>query len=150
MEITLKQAEPQDIEDLLPLVAAFHAEEGVDQAPETRRAAVAALLANTSYGEIWRIESPGSLSGYLAFAFGYSIEFNGRDAFLDEIYVAPTHRGLGLGRAALKEMKANLQRRGVKAVHLEVEVNNSKAEKLYASEGFQMRRSYHLMSARLD
>ena len=150
MQIGLTKAEPQHLEVILPLVAAFHKEEGVDQATETREAAVQTLLNNPAFGEIWMIESGDELAGYVTFAFGYSIEFNGRDAFIDEIYIAPDHRGAGLGTAALSRLKNALRESGIKAAHLEVEVDNTKAQALYARQGFQMRRNYHLMSARLD
>lgn len=150
MQIGLTKAEPQHLEAILPLVAAFHKEEGVHQAPETREAAVQTLLNNPTFGEIWMIESADELAGYVAFAFGYSIEFKGRDAFIDEIFVAPAHRGAGLGTTALSGLKDALREGGIKAAHLEVEVDNTKAQALYARQGFQMRRNYHLMSARLD
>ena len=114
MQIGLTRAEPQHLEAIWPLVAAFHKEEGVNQAPKTRETAVQALLNNPAFGEIWMIESGDELAGYVAFAFGYSIEFNGRDTFIDEIYVARDHRGAGLGTAALNKLKMRCAKVGSK------------------------------------
>ena len=71
--------------------------------------------------------------GYLVVAFGYSLEFRGRDAFVDELYVAPTHRGRGLGREALRVAEPCCLEAGVRALHLEVRPGNARARGLYAA-----------------
>ena len=148
-DFNIRRAGPADLECSLPLVAAFHAEEGVDSSPEDRRAAVSHILGDTDIGEMWLIETAGEAVGYLVLAYGFSIEFNGRDAFLDEIFVTKAARGRGLGRAALRKARGDMAARGVKAIHLEVAVDNDRAQKLYAEEGFVLRRGYKLMSARI-
>ena len=61
------------------------------------------------------------LIGYIAVCYSYSIEFGGRDAFIDEFYIAAAERGKGIGGRVLKEIATLLQMRGVVAVHLEVD-----------------------------
>lgn len=148
-DITIRRAAPEDLELSLPLVAAFHLEEGVESRPEDRRAAISRILGDTGIGEMWLIETAGAAVGYLVLAYGFSIEFNGRDAFLDEIFVTKAARGRGLGRAALRKARDDMAARGVKAIHLEVAVDNDRAQKLYSEEGFALRRGYKLMSARI-
>jgi GNAT superfamily N-acetyltransferase len=43
--------------------------------------------------------------GYIVLAFGFSFETGGRNAFIDELYVAPEHRGKGIARRA-RELSA--------------------------------------------
>lgn len=148
-DFNIRRALPEDLEISLPLVAAFHVEEGVDSRPEDRRAAVSRILSDPGIGEMWLIETMGEAVGYLVLAYGFSIEFNGRDAFLDEIFVAEAARGRGLGRAALRKARDDMAARGLKAIHLEVAVDNDRAQKLYEEEGFDLRRGYKLMSARI-
>lgn len=39
--------------------------------------------------------------GYLVLALGYSLEFGGRDAFIDEFFIMEEYRGKGIGKAVL-------------------------------------------------
>lgn len=148
MEFDLVRAGSDRLADALPLVAAFHADEGVAQTDAERREAVSTLLANPGYGELWLMEARGRAFGYLVFAFGYSLEFRGRDVFLDEIYVDPDFRRKGVARRAVREMIADLKARGVKAAHLEVALEKTAAQDFYAAEGFELRTRYKLMSNR--
>lgn len=148
-DFEFRRAGMDDLGRLLQLVAAFHVEEGVDSTPDDRRAALETVLGAPGIGEVTLIERAGEPVGYIALAYGFSIEFNGRDCFLDEIYVAPEHRGLGLGRAVIRAAREDLIRRGFKAMHLEVLTTNE-AARLYEREGFVLRRGYHLMSHRFD
>jgi ribosomal protein S18 acetylase RimI-like enzyme len=80
---------------------------------------------------------------------GWSLELGGRDAFIDELYVKPARRGRGLGTLALATAEAAARRRGVRALHLEVDVTNETARRLYQRVGFRLRERYQLMLKRL-
>lgn len=147
---TLELARPNDLGILLPLVRAYHAFEGISQSDESRRAAVAPLLGESKLGRIWLIEVDGTPVGYLAICFGYSIEFDGRDAFVDEFFVLESYRGRGIGRAALSSACDVARTLGIKALHLEVAGTNEKAKSLYQGTGFETRDRFHLMSRRLE
>jgi len=150
MKIELTLANPRDLDSLLPLVAAYHAFEGLDSTREQRAAAVARLLADASLGGIWLIRADDSLAGYIALCRGFSIEFNGFDAFVDELYLEPGFRGRGIGSFVLTEIRSEARRQGIRALHLEVARGNARAQKLYRSAGFTARDKYLLMSAALD
>ncbi len=135
----IRKAVPDDLEALLPLVAAYHDFEDVGSSADGRRRAVAPLLNDPSLGAVWCIEGPQGLVGYLALCFGYSIEFGGRDAFVDEFFILPEARGQGLGGRLLEEVKAAAAGEGILALHLEVERRNEAAQRIYARHGFQSR-----------
>ena len=148
-EITLELAGSAQLEELLPLVAAYHAFEEVETSAEQRRDSVGKLLQDKSLGEIWLIRKLDIVIGYIAICYSYSIEFGGRDAFIDEFYMDASERGVGGGGRVLKEIAALLRARGIVAVHLEVDRQNERARAAYARAGFSSRDKYHVMSLEL-
>ncbi|MCZ4352438.1 GNAT family N-acetyltransferase [Roseovarius aestuarii] len=143
----LTLAKPDDLERLLPLVAAFHAEEGIDDVDDaTRRAGVAPLLDGSPHGAIYIIGPVRAPIGYVCISFGWSLAFGGMDGFLDEIYIRPGVRGRGIGSDVLRSLPKALAGAGMKALHLEVHRDNSKARALYQSLHFEARDHYSLMS----
>jgi ribosomal protein S18 acetylase RimI-like enzyme len=148
-DIRIRQAGAHDLEVLLPLVAAYHAFEKVTLSEAQRRRTVADLLADPTLGLVLRLDVSGAAAGYAAVCFGYSIEFGGRDAFLDELYLVPEVRHLGLGTRLLAEAKRHPAASGVRALHLEVDPDNAVAQRLYALNGFELRGGFKMMSVRL-
>ena len=140
------RATPTDLDELLPLVAAFHEFEEVELSAAARHAAVSGLLDSDVYGDIWLATEGQTIIGYAAICFGYSIEFGGRDAFLDEVYVVPERRKAGLGIGLLKQSLKSCKDVGIRALHLEVSQDNLKARDLYLSLGFELRDKFNLMS----
>ncbi len=145
-DITLELARPAQLEELLPLVAAYHAFEEVETSPEQRRDSVGKLLEDNRLGEIWLMRNLDSVIGYIAVCYSYSIEFGGRDAFVDEFFIAAAERGKGIGGCVLKEITALMRARGIVAVHLEVDGGNERARAAYAWAGFSSRDKYHVIS----
>jgi diamine N-acetyltransferase len=133
----LAPAGPADLERLLPLIERFTATQGYPFDAAGSRAALAALLADPELGRAYRIVSGEETVGYAVLCFGWSIEWGGRDAFIDELYLEPAGRGRGLGRAALRALAEEARAAGVRALHLEVEAGNEAGEALYRSEGFE-------------
>lgn len=133
-----------DLERLLPMVARYHATEGIEMGDEERRAAVAPLLEGSQLGAVWFIGPKMAPVGYVAVSFGWSIELGGMDAFIDEFWVREKVRGRGMGSEALAALIPALESAGVKALHLEVADGNA-AERIYARAGFK-RRSFALMT----
>lgn len=145
-DITLELAGPRQLEELLPLVAAYHAFEEVESSSEQRRSSVASLLQDKSLGALWLIRKLDKLIGYVAVCYSYSIEFGGRDAFIDEFYIEAAERGRGIGNKVLAEVAALLHARGIVALHLEVDGTNDRAKSAYEKAGFSSRDKYHVMS----
>jgi diamine N-acetyltransferase len=75
--------------------------------------------------------------GYLVAVWGYSLEWHGRDAFVDELFVEPGRRGRGIGSRALELAQEECRRAGIRALHLEVERPNTRAQELYRRMGFR-------------
>jgi ribosomal protein S18 acetylase RimI-like enzyme len=147
MVTELRLASPAELGLVLPLVEAFHTLVAVDLTAVEREAAVKALLSDRTLGGIWLIYHQAELAGYVALCLGYSLEFGGRDAFIDELYLQPAFRGQGLGTATLALLKVEAQKWGVRALHLEVEHDNLPAQRLYRRAQFQPRDQYLAMTA---
>ncbi|MEL6451385.1 MAG: GNAT family N-acetyltransferase [Pseudomonadota bacterium] len=149
MSAVLTLAQPDHADRLLPLIAAFHAEEGIDQTDAQRAHAVAPLLEGIPHGAVYLIGPPRAPIGYIVVTFGWSIEFGGMDGFVDELYVRPGVRGRGIASEVLLSLPRALAEAGLKALHLEVSSENASAQRLYARAGFGLRAGYHLMTRRL-
>lgn len=137
---------PSEAPALAELMRAYYAFDGHDFDETRVRRALAEFLAGPDHGRAWFIEQDGAIAGYMVICFGYSLEFGGRDAFVDEIYLHEPFRGRGLGREALAFMMAEAKRLGIKALHLEVEEENAPAQRLYEALGFTGRDRFRLMS----
>lgn len=147
--VSLSLAGPLDVDRVAALVAAYHAFEGVSVAHGDLIGAFSPLLGESQFGRLWLIRADTQVVGYLAVCFGYSIEFGGRDAFVDEFYLDEAHRGQGIGAQALGLVKQAVAELGIKALHLEVARGNERAQRLYRRLGFDTREKYFLMTAQL-
>ncbi|WP_374213217.1 GNAT family N-acetyltransferase [Psychromarinibacter sediminicola] len=141
-------ADADDLDRLLPLVAASHAHEGIEQDDATRRAALAPLLEGSPHGAIWLIGPRRAPVGFIAISFGWSIEMGGLDGFVDEFFIRESVRGRGVGTEVLMGLLPQLAQAGVTALHLEVGRDNDRARKLYEKRGFRMREGNSLMTWR--
>ena len=131
-----RPATAPDLDGLMRLQADFYREDGYVHRVARAREAWIKLFGDKGLGEAWVVEAPGGLAAYVVVTFSYSLEFLGRDAFVDELFVAPAFRRQGLGRAGLRVAEAICREAGVRAVHLEVEHGNESAARLYRSWGF--------------
>lgn len=149
MSAALTLAEPDHLDQLLSLVAAFHAEAGITLSDEARREGLAPLLDGIPHGCAYLIGPARAPIGYIVVTFGWSLEFGGLDAIIDELYVRPGVRGRGIASEALIALPRALSAGGLRAMHLEVDRSNPAAIKLYKRAGFVARDTYMFMSKRL-
>lgn len=146
MSAALHLAKPDDLDRLCALVASFHAEEGIDQSEDARRAGLAPLLDGIPHGAAYLIGPARAPIGYVILSFGWSVEFGGMDATIDELFIRPPVRGRGVASEVLISLPRALAQGGIKALHLEVDHANDTAKRLYARSGFAPRDRYLLMS----
>jgi ribosomal protein S18 acetylase RimI-like enzyme len=58
-------------------------------------------------------------------------------ASVDDVFVEPDHRNLGMGRALLRSVEAWAKERGASGVSLQVAAANARARKFYEELGFR-------------
>lgn len=137
-----------DLDTLTDLVGEFTAEEGYPYEREPVRAILEHLLSRDDVGRIWLILDGDDLAGYVVLCFGWSVEYRGRDAFVDELFVRPAFRGRGHGSAAMRLVAAEAPGLGINALRLEVERDNQTARRLYDRLGYRDKQR-QLMTLRL-
>jgi ribosomal protein S18 acetylase RimI-like enzyme len=148
MGTTFQDAKHSDMDRLLEMRQDFCRHEEIAFDASRAYAALAQLLGVPSLGRVWLVENDGELVGYIVLTFGYSLEFDGRDAYVDEIYLKESCRGRGLGRNTLRFAEAKCAQLGVRALHLEVDRNNARALAVYLKAGFEDRNNF-LLTKRL-
>lgn len=81
-----------DIEQLLPLMQDFYAFERLPYEETRLRKLLEELIRNKDLGRLIIFDDADELVGYMVLGFGFSLEFHGRDCFIDEFYVRPERR----------------------------------------------------------
>ena len=146
MTTAITLATPQDAPKLLTMIEAFHSEFGLSTDAAHREAALAPLLEGSPLGAVWLFGPNMAPTGYVIITFGWSMEFGGMDAFVDELYIRPPVRRRGIASEVLMAISSSLSDVGVKALHLEVDKDDESTIRLYARARFEMRDRYSLMT----
>ncbi len=137
MNHPVRQAALDDIPLLVDLMDEFYAESSFPLDREHAARAFRRLLRDPARGAVWLLQADSETAGYVVLCVGFSMEYGGLDAFVDDLYVRPRFRGQGLAHMALTTLFAECQERGVRAVHVEVGRDNLAAKSLYAQFGFR-------------
>jgi GNAT superfamily N-acetyltransferase len=124
------------IAEALGLMQRFYAELALECSPERARAALEELLRAPQSGGWWFLESDGRTVGYFVLTLGFSLEFAGRFALLDEFFVLTESRSQGIGGGALREAEALAAAMGASALRLEVDRNDARLCGFYRRSGF--------------
>ncbi len=128
---------PADIETILPMMEDFYVFEKIPYDASRSRRLLHQLVDDPRLGRLIVFERNKEIVGYLVLGFGFSLEFGGIDALLDEFYVRPEFRGRAIGRAAL-EFACDLCRDlGIRALHLEADTVNTRVHEFYLRSGFR-------------
>jgi ribosomal protein S18 acetylase RimI-like enzyme len=137
MSVVIRQGNEGDLADLLALMREFYAESGYSLNSARARDAFLPLLTPGALGQVWLAELDGEPAGHLVLTFCYSMEYGGRSAFVDDLFVRPAARQRGVGRALVERARAICEALGIRAMHLEVARENAPAQALYRAVGFE-------------
>src|SRR5215510_6492259 len=133
-----KPATSDDIEALIVMMRELYAHDGLAPFDEAgARRALLGVLGDDALGRVFLILLANEIAGYAVLTFSYSLEFHGRDAFVDELYLRDEYRGQGIGKRALRFLTEVCAAEGVNALHLEVERANTSAQSVYRRFGFE-------------
>jgi len=109
---------------------------------------LAELLQNPVYGLIYLASDANRAITYLVICFDYSLEYQGKGAWVDELFVEPGHRQRGIGAYLLDLAETASREQGAQFLHLEVAHGNCAIE-LYRRRGFVDHKRY-LMTKHLQ
>jgi ribosomal protein S18 acetylase RimI-like enzyme len=143
-EPSFRVAEEGDTAALLNFMRAYYAFDGHGFDEEKASAVLTTLLRNPNLGRVWIILDAEAPVGYVVICFGFSLEWLGRDAFVDEFYLLPEYRGHGWGRKTMAFIEDAARSLVVRALHLEVVRQNAAALQIYRKLGFKDRESTFL------
>ena len=132
----MRKASPDDVQQLVALMAEFYAEAAYPLNRRRAAEAFAALLADERLGHIWLVVKDSQAVGHLVVTLCFSMEYGGIIAFVDDLFVRRPFRRFGLGTAALKEAQAFCASRGVRAMFVETGHDNAAALAVYRRVGF--------------
>ena len=150
MPISFTQATLADLETLLEMMRHMQRDDPWEEtfAESTVRANLAELLQNPVFGVVYIARDEALPTGYLVVCFDYSLEYRGKGAWVDELFVEPSHRGKGIGTQLLDFAERTSREHHAKVLHLEVNHGNPAIE-LYRRRGFTEHPRF-LMSKPLD
>lgn len=138
MLAVFKPIEVQDIPVVIAMMEAFYAIDNYPIDINVSRGLMHEFLENEALGKGWMILKDDKPVGYVIMTFVFSFEYKGRIAFLDELFISSTARGLGFGKQALDFITEQAKQLSVKIIYLEIEGHNTVAQKLYLSKGYEI------------
>jgi GNAT superfamily N-acetyltransferase len=150
MPISNTLATSADLELLIPMMRQMQDDDPWSEPfhEPTVHANLAELLLNPIYGVVYIVREELKPIGYLVICFDYSLEYRGKGAWIDELFVEAAHRGKGIGTQLLDLAEAASREHNAKFLHLEVNHGNPAIE-LYRRRGFLDHQRY-LMSKAFD
>ncbi|MDK3016372.1 GNAT family N-acetyltransferase [Pseudodonghicola flavimaris] len=149
MSAALHLARPADLDRLLALSAACHAELGIDRAAEQQRDGIAPLLEGLPQGAIYLIGPARAPLGYIVLSFGWSLPLAGLEARIEELYIRPPVRGRGIATEVLGSLPRALGAAGVKAIQLHLDSAADRNRDLFARARFREEEGTRVMSRKL-
>jgi ribosomal protein S18 acetylase RimI-like enzyme len=133
----IRLASETDIPVLLDMMADFNRLEEIEWARDSGEPALRKLLSDRGLGVVGVLDGPATPLGYFVLTWGFDLEWNGRDAYITELYLVPSARGQRLAPPFLACIEAMAREHGAQAIHLMVRPGNRSACKLYEGAGYE-------------
>ena len=109
---------------------------------EVARSTLNKTLHDPTLGSAYLILLDEQVVGYLVLTSCFSLEFHGKFALLDELYIREGFRGRKIGKSAMEFAETICRKMGIKALRLEVGTVNKVGQSLYDSVGFKREPRY--------
>lgn len=136
--VQFKSLEPSQIETIMSMMQDFYVIDNYPIDLEVSKQLFQEFISNEHLGKAWLIYSEDKLVGYVILTFVFSFEYQGRIAFIDELYLKKSARGKGIGAKTLQFIKEQIPKLSLKLLYLEVEHHNENAQKLYLANDFEI------------
>ena len=125
------------IPTLLEMMREFYSQQEMSFDESAASLAIDSVLKNPELAQIYLIFRGAELAGYFALTFCFSLEFHGRFALLDELYLRAPFRRQKLGKAVVVFAEELCKKAGINAMRLEIGRKNQPAQSLYSAAGFK-------------
>lgn len=137
MGLSFLPASKESIPKILEMMADFYALEGYPFDSETTSLNLHNFIADTNLGRLWLLIFGEEIIGYIVLAFGFSFEYGGKDALIDEFFIKDGYRDQGFGAKTIEFVTRQAKMLAVKTLQLEVERRNERGTSLYVKHGFK-------------
>ena len=127
-----------DIDTIVTMMKAFYAIDNYPIDKEKSKTLFQEFISNEDLGKSWLILSDEETVGYVILTFVFSFEYQGKIAFLDELYLNEKARGKGIGSQAVTFVLEQSKKLSLQLIYLEIENHNQNAQKLYLANGFEL------------
>ncbi len=137
MDIRIRPMKEADRKAVLTMMRTFYASPAVlsNGSEEIFRADVDACVSENPYLEGYILELDGALGGYAMAAKSFSTEFGKPCIWIEDLYIHPEYRGLGMGSCFLAWIG---QKYPNAILRLEAEEENENAIRVYRKSGFEV------------
>jgi ribosomal protein S18 acetylase RimI-like enzyme len=142
METHFQLVAEKDLSRTIELMREFYEHESITFDEEVARSGLRKTLLDSSLGSAYLILAGEQAVGYFVLTFCFSLEFHGKFALLDEIYIRKPFRRHKLGAAVIEFAQGICKKMGMKALRLEVGQPNEAAHGLYRNQGFKQEMRY--------
>jgi ribosomal protein S18 acetylase RimI-like enzyme len=141
--ISVRAAEPRDLDALVPLFEAYRAFYRREPDENAARAFLRdRLRLQDSVVLIAEVESEGVACGFVQLYPVFSSLRMARALILNDLYVAEEYRRVGVARKLMEAAKAFAQISGAVSLSLETAPDNAEARALYESLGYQVEEGF--------
>jgi ribosomal protein S18 acetylase RimI-like enzyme len=137
MKISFEALKSKDLGIIIEFMHQLYDHENISFNEKETHDLLETLLNNVTYGKAFLILADNSPAGYMIITFGYSIEYKGRNALIDELFIADDFRRKGIGTKALRFAEKFCKKSEIKVIHLEVNKINYAAVSVYRKAGFK-------------
>ncbi len=135
-EVRVEPVAAPQLEELLPLIAAYQRFYGVEDVDDGRnRAFFARFLAPSEDGMLLGARHGDRLLGYACLYWHFTSLVPAEMVLMNDLYVVESARGEGVGRALIEASAAVARERGAHHLEWETQPDNLAARRLYDSTG---------------
>ncbi|HEY8809768.1 MAG TPA: GNAT family N-acetyltransferase [Solirubrobacterales bacterium] len=135
-ELRIEPISPEQMQMLLPMIAAYQRFYEVEEIDEERnRAFFSRFLAPSDDGMLLGAWRSGQLVGYACLYWHFTSLVPAETVLMNDLYVAEGQRGEGIGRALIEAGAEVARRRGAHHLEWATAPGNETAQRLYDSTG---------------
>jgi GNAT superfamily N-acetyltransferase len=137
-ELRIEPIAEEQMDALLPLIAAYQRfYEAGEIDDERNRAFFSRFLAPSDDGMLLGAWHDGELRGYACLYWSFTSVVPAETVLMNDLYVDPSSRGQGVGRALIETSAAIGRERGAQRLEWMTAPSNETAQRLYDSTGAQ-------------
>ncbi len=135
-ELRIEPISPDQMQMLLPMIAAYQRFYGVEEIDEERnRAFFSRFLDPSEDGMLLGAWRGGQLAGYACLYWHFTSLVPAETVLMNDLYVAEGQRGEGIGRALVEASAEVARRRGAHHLEWATAPGNKTAQRVYDSTG---------------